>query len=169
MTSRTTAALPGLRLAALRGWLRPATDRGQRPRLIVDTAVLRATEPGLRACIPAGKPIALERVANGCAYLRISLPLMGAVAKVQLFVSPDGLLGLDLVGVEAGGLFGVPASLAAAAVREFLPPQPWLLQRPGTRWDVDLVAMAAQHGVELAPLQSVIADHGVLELRFGEP
>ncbi len=136
-----------------------------RLQLAVDAVVLRVWESGLKAVAVPGGKARLERIGAGSLLVRVELPLLSAVARLRLFTSAEGRLGVELAEIDAG-LLPVPVSLAAAAIREFLPAQPWVVQRPGTRWDLDFASLVQPYGIELPPLAEVRAVDGLLELSF---
>lgn len=156
---------PALRISRLTGRLDENALLDRRLRMVILGGVLQASEEGLRALIPASAPVGLERITPGGLLLRVNLKLFSALAEVRVFVGTQGRLGLDLVAVRTE-LLPIPTSLATAALREFLPPQPWLHPQPGTRWEIDLAQIVAPYGVELPPLHAVRLAAGALELEF---
>lgn len=150
----------------LRGRLDEEALEQKRIRLFIESAAIHASEQGLRRVIPGDAPAKLEKLAQGGVILRVDLPFVSALARIQVFKGPEGLLSVELVEVEAG-ILPVPASLAAAIIREYLPSKPWLLQRPGTRWDVDIPALARSQGLELPALSAVRVNPLGIDLEFG--
>lgn len=157
--------IPAFQIRRLSGRLDEAALLDRRLRLVIYTGILQGSEQGLRSVIPADAPVGLERITPAGLVLRVNLKLFSALAEVRLFVGTQGRLGLDLVAVRTE-LLPIPTSLATAALREFLPAQPWLHPQPGTGWEVDLAGLVRPFGVDLPPLQAVRPGAGMLELEF---
>jgi outer membrane protein assembly factor BamB len=136
---------------------------GRPSRVRIDHAVIRIPQAAGAALIPAGSPARLERLVGGSALLRVSLSLTDVVAEVRLSATPNGRLAAELIAVRTD-LIGVPVSLVAAALREYIPAQPWLTAGPGPRWEVDVVALGRTLGLELQPVAEVRGDAGTLEV-----
>jgi len=156
---------PAVRITGIRG----SVDEGGLPKgplkLNLQELTVGAVDLALQRVIPANAPVKTARFTPAGLRVEIELSLTTVRADVHLFATGQGMLGVEIVSV-ATDLLGVPTSLVAAAIREWLPPQPWLHQRPGTRWDVDLQALARMARLEIPPLAAVRGAAGSIELDF---
>jgi hypothetical protein len=156
---------PLVRIDAFQGSVDEAALCRREPRLRVEHLALWAAEGALSRLIPASAPVKTARLTPYGLHLQVELSLTTVRADVRVFATPHGRLGLEITSV-ATDLLGVPTSLVAAAIREFLPAQPWLHQGPGARWEADLVSLAAPFGIDLAPVAAVRSGPGGIELEF---
>lgn len=156
---------PLIRVTEIQGSVDERSLSESRVRARIDRLRLWVAEAAIPRAIPPGAPVKSVRFTPYGLHLEVDLSLTTVRAEVRVFPTVDGLLGVEIASV-ATDLIGVPTSLAAAAIREFLPGQPWLRQRSGARWDVDLPALAAGFGVELAPLAAVRTGPGGMELEL---
>lgn len=157
-----------LRLHQLSGAVDPGALAGRELRVRLDHAVIAVDGAAVRRGLPADGPAALERLAGPSAVLRVRTPLGSAQAEVRLSATADGALALELVAVRTE-LLGLPTGLVAAAIREFLPAQPWLRAGPGARWEADPRELLAARGVDLPPLVRVAGGPDELLLEFARP
>lgn len=156
---------PLVRVTEVQGSVDESSLSEPRVRARIDHLRLWVAEAAIQRAIPAGAPVKTVRFTPYGLHLEVELSFTTVRADVRVFPTVDGLLGVEITSV-ATDLLGVPTSLVAAAIREFLPAQPWLRQRSGARWDVDLPALAASFGVDAAPFAGVRCQPGGIELEL---
>jgi outer membrane protein assembly factor BamB len=155
----------GVQISGVRGAVDEAALAQGRLTARIDALTLRLNEAAVRAVLPAGKKVRLDGITPAGIALRVPLSFTDVRAVVRVFPLPGGKLGLEPASVQTD-LLSVPISLVAAALREFVPDQPWLKALSGGRWEVDLRVLAGPFGVELAPIVRASCAPGALEIRM---